>query len=144
MKLFGVKFLEVRIKLLGFSCFTAKCLTRSLWPASVKFLGGSSVLVTACYFKKIMWPFGLVILWWVLFIDLIQGPYKSIEKSFRPYVTSDNTQDVNTKFLEGKGKCFTLPLQPALHGLTGNQVHNTLQQRGPYVWKGQRNIKSYP
>lgn len=57
-------------------------------------------------------------------------------KSLRPYIASDNTQDVNTKFLEVKGKCFILLLQPSLHELTGNQSAQHPPAKGPLCLEG--------
>lgn len=55
---------------------------------------------------------------------------------FRVYVTLDNAQDVNTTFLEVKGKCFILPLQLGLHELAGNQSIQHPEAKGPVCLKG--------
>lgn len=62
-------------------------------------------------------------------------------KSLRLSVTSDNTQDVNTKFLKAKGKCFILPLQPPPQELTGSWSPLHPQTKGPLCLKGTKKLK---
>lgn len=134
----------MRIKLLSFSCFTVKCLTTSLWPASVKFLGGSPGLVPAYCFKKIMWPVGSDILWWGLFTDLKQGTCMSIENHSGLMSLHTIPRMWTQSSWRWKENALSCLFSQSSMDWQETKVHNTLQQRGPYVWKGQRNRKCYP
>lgn len=141
---FGAKSVEVRIKLFCCSCFTIRWLIRSLWPASVKFLGRSPGLVTVCYFRKNLWPVGLVILRWVLFTNLIQGTFMSIENhSGLMSLQTIPRMWTQSSWRQKENALSCLFGQPSMDWQE-TKVHNTLWQRDLCVWKGQQYRKCYP
>lgn len=82
-------------------------------------------------------------LWWVLFTDSIQGTCISIENHSGLMLLQTILRMWTQSSWRWKENALSCLFSRPSMDWQEIKVHNTVLQRGPYVWKGQRNRKYY-